>query len=513
MMLEELTNNNMLSDLKDMNQEFLQAQTVLSSHVYNKDNYRTNQYKIFSGSLIKKNYDSQNQRRSYFFECEFNNASFKNCGLTGSYFVNCTFKNCNMDFAIFDNCIFVNCIIEFNEQTEVMAASFCDSIFSNSTIKYCYFHSCSLTRIDVHGTSFNDCYMDDIIWEGSKFVDCSFNNIILENLNMEFVYIDNVTFNNTILPFASLPFAFKGIEYVINTTDDIKISSMIKSEGLSREEYVNLLPQFVNFYKYTNNYFPLANILIARNEMEQAFEVIKKAVFFLTKIHEYRTLKYFSILMRISDFTDRQKIEIYRLINNEFNKISDNQSSYATKYLYEIRDNLLNNRDDAYVTFEIDTNITSDNIINLNNFINKLELLFRNLSLSEKHYIEFRHNSPYQFFITAFADPESIILIISATYMALRGINKFYNVLLDNKQKKLNIKKTQLEINEMENIAHDYDKKFVEQIKSQKDKSSEIYNQLSDASIQVNYMNHNVYNTIINISNSNFQQYSTEQNI
>ena len=45
---------------------FTKSQTKLLEHVTNKDNYRANQYKVFNYLTINKNYNSQNQRRSYF---------------------------------------------------------------------------------------------------------------------------------------------------------------------------------------------------------------------------------------------------------------------------------------------------------------------------------------------------------------------------------------------------------------------------------------------------------------
>ena len=93
---------------------FTKSQTKLLEHVTNKDNYRSNQYKVFNNLTINKNYNSQNQRRSYFFDCTFSHASFQNCGLTGSYFINCHFVDCNLNFAIFDNCYFDNCTFEYN---------------------------------------------------------------------------------------------------------------------------------------------------------------------------------------------------------------------------------------------------------------------------------------------------------------------------------------------------------------------------------------------------------------
>jgi len=107
--------------INEVNPEFSLAQQELLKHVRNKDNYRANQYKIFSNATITENFEGQNKRRSYFFACNFNESSFKKSGFTGSYFVDCVFENCPLDFAIFDGCYFKNCKIYYNEMTTSIA--------------------------------------------------------------------------------------------------------------------------------------------------------------------------------------------------------------------------------------------------------------------------------------------------------------------------------------------------------------------------------------------------------
>ena len=165
----DIINYNFNTELSERElNEFLYSQKVLLNHVNNKDNYRTNQYKIFSGLIISKSYESQNQRRSYFIECNFKNTSFKNSGFTGSYFINCNFYNCKFDFAIFDNCYFDNCHFENSILRKILSSSFCGSIFKGVTFSLCDFDACSLTSINCYNTKFNKCTINNIIWENSK---------------------------------------------------------------------------------------------------------------------------------------------------------------------------------------------------------------------------------------------------------------------------------------------------------------------------------------------------------
>lgn len=497
---------NFLSEIEK--QEFLTAQKDLLVHVSNKDNYRTQQYKVYSGADIKKDFSSQNQRRSYFLNCTFNNSSFINCGLSGSYFINCNFENCEFNYSFFDNCFFRNCTFSFNKYENILSASFCNSIFINCTIHDCSFNSCSFTNVTFNNTVFERCCLNDIVWENAKIYFCKFDSVKLLNLNIEFVHFENNTFNNTVLPFASIPFSFKCIEYLISTEDNVRISSELNSEGITKDEYINsVIPQLICFYKYTNNYFPLANILVSIGKTNESFEIIKKSIPFLIRIHEYRTLKYISILMQNHNFTNKQKSDVYRLINHELYCQTLSQEDYwlnAEVYLFEIRNNLLNGPNKAYVTLELYTNINKDSTEKLNVLINKIESVFNCIKENESHYIEYRHNSPFQFLITAFSSPEGILEIISIFYLSLLGIDKFYNKYLDIKQKRLDIQKTKLEIEDMRNKG---DKSSLD---NQKKKIYNMHDELSENNIHVETIYHNVYNVNISEYGTDFQHYTNE---
>jgi len=490
--------------------KFILAQKKLLAHVSNKDNYRANQYKVFSAAQISGNFQSLNQRRSYFIDCKFSKANLKNIGLTGTYFKNCEFIDCIMDFAIFDNCFFYECKISFSKTTNILAASFCNSIFSCSEFYNCYFQSSSLTNIDCRNARFINCCLDNIIWENAKIIDSIFENVQLENLNLEFVFFENTKFINTMLPFNSIPFAFKCLEYLINTTDNIRISSETSNNGISRQEYIDMIPHLINFYMNTNNYFPLANIFISINKFDAAFDAIKQGVVFSIKIHEYRTLKYFGLLMRRSNFSGKQKSEIFELINSEINKqtMTSINTYNASMYLYEIRDNLLNNREQAYVSFEIYTNIERRSVSKLNFMINSIESMIAILSSESTHYIELRHSSPYQFCITFFSDMQNIKLFIATFYLAYKGINGFNNDRLNREQKKLDIEKTKEEINLLRkgNASKTQEALFDEC----ENKAKTVNCILCRKRIKINHMTHTVYNIDnVDIKNygDNFQEY------
>ena len=488
--------------------EFLTAQKILLNHVNNKDNYRTNQYKVFSGLVISKSYESQNQRRSYFINCSFKNTSFKNSGFTGSYFINCCFHDCNFDFAILDNCYFDNCNFDNNSLHKILSTSFCGSVLKHSTFALCDFESCSLTSITCYDTKLGNCTFNNIIWENAKIYNCVFDNVLIKNTNIEYVYFYANTLINTTLPFASIPFSFKCLDYIFETSDDVRIDSKIKGNGISKEEYISLVPRLISFYKYTNNFFPLANLYAATGNLNFSYETIKRSISFLVKLHEYRTLKYISLMMTMYDFSIAQKNEIYKLIKSELyvqSVSNEDKLLNADVYLFEIRNNLLNDTTKGYVTFEFYTNIETAESTKLSFFIEKIEQLFYFFKNKTTHYIEYRHNSPYQFLLSVFSTPEGISEAIAIIYLSLLGIDRFLNKYLDYKQKMLDIRKTKEEIKKFQNENNKKKSNSIEM--NPNDEYIKIHNDIKDHSININSFYHNVYN--INISNfgEDFQHY------
>ncbi|MDR0436723.1 MAG: pentapeptide repeat-containing protein [Bacteroidales bacterium] len=400
------------------------------------------------------------------------------------------------------------------KSTKIMAASFCNSKIYDSELNNCHFQSSSLTGIDCKNARFIDCIFDAIIWENAKFFHCILENVILKDINIEFVCFDNTEFIGTKFPFASIPFSFKCLEYILNTEREIKISSEVSVDGISRQEYLEKLPHLIKFYSYTKNYFPLANILVAINELDEAFVAIKQGVIFSIKLHEYRTLKYFSVLMMLSSFTGEQKSEIYELINSELNRqaMSSVNTYGSSVYLFEIRDNLLNGREKPYVSFEIYADIDCKSSAKLSTIINSIESMMTIFGSESNHYIEFRHNSPFQFLVGFFSNTQNIVALIAAFYLAYKGSYKFYNDYLDTTQKKLEIIKIKEEIKHLEKTNSEslnvevFDES--EALQKLKEVATQISNTIYANNIIINTVNHNVYNVDVGNYGYNFQEYN-----
>ena len=480
--------------------EFKFSQTLLQSYVTNKDNYRTNQFKIINGIKIKQDYSSKNQRRSYYNDCVFENAVLNHGGFTGSVFLNCKFIDCHMNFCIFDSCIFENCEFIYNLSMEILGTSFCRSVFRNTSIGNCYLHACFFTDASFIDFKFFDCKIIDIIWENAIFRNSFFKSVKLDNLNFEFVQFHNTRFIDTIIPFATIPYIFNGLSYILSTDDNIKIESEDpnnKNKFITREEYITLIPHLIKFYTYTQNYFPLANIFISLQEYEKAFKTIKEGIPFVVRLREFRLLRYFSILMQLNKFEFHQKKEIYDLINSEIAKCSLSTEEYRNWSLYiaEIRDNLLNQKDKPYLTLELSTNIQTNEYEKLTKVIEVLESVIK-FVIIDTHYIEIRHNSPFEFFVSIFSDIDNILQILGYLYMAFAGFDFFNNKFLSYKKAKLDNEKEELEIEILKQTIKENEikKGSTEESSEKLTNCKEYFDLLNKYGIVINHVNHNIYN-------------------
>lgn len=486
-MKKSIKNNN-LCDVK-----FDSAREILLSHVSNKANYREDQYKVFNGvTLSEKNFSTQNQRRSYFKECQFNNVKFSDSGFSGSKFYFCDFIDCEMNFAIMDSCEFKSCNFKYSTPKKILGASFCDSSFFDTAFFNCYFQSSSFTAAYFYKTTIINSQINGVIWENAIFESTTFENVLLDNLNFEFSHFKDVHFINTTLPFATIPFIFEGLEYLLTTTDSIKIETINLNHHdntMSKEEYIQLLPLLITFYSNTNNYFPLANILIATNNRDKAFNVIRTGVQFCIKIRDFRLLSYFSKLMNLHDFSIIQKKVIYNEIMQlvAISDLNKYERNLFNKNINNIRDNLINQRIDSYINIDLNTNILSDEynkLLTLIESINNLTDIFKSDST---FYLELRHNSPYDIFITFFSQNiPTIIEFISLALVAFKGYAYYKETILKLKNLDLQNQKLQLDIKEKEcqNISE----------------ASNINEKLTVNNIIINQINYNIHdehNTIL----------------
>ncbi len=410
---------------------FDEIKNELSLHVNNKYIFREDQIRIYNGTSFDNstNWSSKNMRRIYFSDCKFINVNFQSTGLTGSIFKNCVFYGGNFDFTIFDESFFINCTFSDNV---LKATSFCKCEFINCKMVHFKLDACFFTEAIFNDFAFDDCEITDIIWENSKFKKCSFDNVLLQKLNFEFTYFEEVKFNNTKIPFASLPFVFGGIKYILETTDAVFINTShpyYKDHRLSKEQYIKLLPELLFFYKKTANYFPVANIYFGIGNIKDGIIATIQGLKFWFGLNNYKLMYYFCNLANVYHFSISQRKELLSvieecnssvLLNESWNK----QKQWNPQYL-EMRKCLMDSQNVPYATLQFTTTINSDNYLALTKFMQTVDTLL--LPDNGYHSLEVRHNSPFCLLYTIFANEQTLFDTVVGIITILGVCDQLYS--------------------------------------------------------------------------------------
>lgn len=415
-----MNNNNI-----QVSKSFDEIKKELSLHVSNKYLFRKDQIRVYNGITFNEltDWSSKNMRRIYFSDCKFTGVNLQSTGLTASIFKNCEFNGKNFDFTIFDEALFIDCI--FNH-CSFKATSFCKSEFVNCKMYQVRLNACFFTDAIFNGFEFSDCEITDIIWENSKFKKCIFDNVTLKKLNFEFTYFEDIHFNNTAIPFASLPFILGGFPYIVNTKDNIFIKTIHPSysnQHLSKEQYLELLPDLLVFYQKTSNFFPLANVYLGLGNIDEGLKALTTGLEFWFGLHNYKMMYYFcdlaniynlSIFHRRNIFSTVEKCNSWNLVNEKW----DSQKQWNVHYC-KMRDCLLNSPSVPYVTLQFSTSINADNYVLLAEFMQTIDTLL--LPQNGYYSLEIRHNSPFELLYTFFAD-ESVLFNAIVGIITILGV-------------------------------------------------------------------------------------------
>ena len=173
------------------------------------------------------------------------------------------------------------------EYTRMNKSSFYDTVF-----KDCVFNSVSM-----NDAIFEKCQFINCTWtlsiENTIFKDTLLDTVIFKEMNFEFATFENIKSNNVKFPFPTIPFIYNGLTYISTTSDDIRITSAQKKDGLTANEYLNYIKDLKDFYTATQNYFPLVNILISQKEYKKAFNALVLGLKLSIQIRAFRMLKYY----------------------------------------------------------------------------------------------------------------------------------------------------------------------------------------------------------------------------
>jgi uncharacterized protein YjbI with pentapeptide repeats len=502
-------------------EKFELSAKILSQYVNNKDIFKTheNAYRKAIGVTIECNFSTKNQRRSYFQDCNVINTNFESAGYLGSIFKDSDFTDCNFRYANFHSCNFENTLIcSTSKSYLIKSAGFHKSTFSETIFRDISFFSCGFTDVMFSNCVFENCTFRLCSMENAIFRNCIFINVTMRTQNLEYVQFENPYMNQVILPFAPLTFLFKGLGYILHSSDKIMIySAGTEGDQISPVDYAKLLPDFINFHLYEKNYFPLANIYIATKDYGLAYKSIIAGVLEALKIRDFRMLAHFCKIIYLNDvfsFEERQQLlenittwaEIQSFRDSELHSYKLNIGNIRQMLIYD-------NFNKPTLTVLIKTNITTSKKIHI-----LIECIEKLLPINEdnRHYIELRHNSPLDAEIILICHQYyDVFKTIALLYATLHGINKFVDIisssvtkiqdiilkndkhkkyrqeyLLVNQEKQLNLEKQMLDIEKLKNEINNFKKDYGEVREIIKSNNIEIYS-----------LEHFLYNTPYIINN------------
>lgn len=489
--------------------EFEFAKKELISHMKNKEYYLHDRQNIYKDINISVDYSTKNLNQASFENCIFEKCNFSSASFVNSKFVNCKFLGCDLQSTNFRSSYFEQ--VYFDTNTIINSTR-----FGKSKLLFCHFDRCDMVSVildeaEIHDTKFNNSTWYALSVDLCLFNKTTFDKIVFRNMNFEFAIFQEIHMNNMKLPFPTIPYIFGGLKYLKETNDNVFVTSQqCLSEGLSKDKYLSLLDKLEIYYKNTNNYFPLANIYLSKDQMENSKSAIILGIERALMLHDLKLIENLTRLISFNSLFNMS--ERYDLLNYVVSKISANHTSMeltneTNKCVFNMRTLLFNTTvNGSSLHFSIKTNI-ENNSRQMAGFIGVIENMISDLQKPSHYNIEIRHNSPYEFLINVFSDYESICFTLGLLCLALKGTDKILTKVMTHISSAQNIKKQHLENKKIEQELklNEFELQQQEQdFQSRIDKATQSQKEIEQSEIITNNISYiiisNSGNQIINSS-------------
>lgn len=363
-----------------------------------------------------KDYSGENMNHQI---CEY--ATMKKCtfdfaSVTGSIYRHCTFENCTMKEADFEFCEFTDCSFFAREPIN---CSFNNSNFINTQFYDIEFDSCTLTSAYFENCHFKGGAIRCSTLENAIFKNCRFEDIDLSHLNMDYVELEEPHMTGITLAMSQIPFMFGCLEYLLKTTDTVKISGA-KNKSISITEYKNkVIPLLVQHYMDTKQYFPLSNVQLALKDYISAEESLKRGTAVCVETRDFRMLKYYCHLIVKSRF---YKPDTLHMFYRHICKMSpQGEGSYTdqrnfTRHIAEIKAALFGQNSSPHLSVTMRTDITSHKV----SLLSRILETFFTISKTDVGYginqteMLVSENSPLMIELNVYGSEKALILLLSA---------------------------------------------------------------------------------------------------
>jgi len=363
-------------------------------------------------------------KRSALKKCHCENVNFNSATFTGSQFQGVVFEGCDFSNAAADFSLFYDCkFLSGKNTTLLLNSNFSNASIINSSLSGLSIHKSVVSNALFKDTSFSACSIQYSSFENVSFYGCRFSNMELRNLNLDFAEFSHTAFENVILPFSQIPYTFGLLQSLKSAGNSLWVSSKQSKGKISIRQYFELFPALIQYYISRQEYFPLANIYIAQNNYDMAFQAIMCGIQKAGYEKDFRMLKYFCKLARLSGWCSREALNslydyIYDYRHFEPMEPFERRNYYLN--LGEIRDILIvDNPDMPALYFRFQSNILPDDKENLTSLLNTIDQTIGEIPGHPiSHKIELRHESPYD-----------ILVVAVGTIVALAYLADLFNIL------------------------------------------------------------------------------------
>lgn len=381
-----------------------------------------------SGVVLDQDYSLGRISHNYFSDCIFDGASLENVAGAGSIFTDTKFLKTDLCHATFQSSSFVRC---YFEGCQVNNCNMSECYIQETTWKNCLSGSPNMTSSLLKNCHFigskpgnlSDAILDNV----------SLENIRFTNINLEFATFKKIQTRAVVLAFSQLPYIFGGIQYIMETADDVRISSHINSDdSISVEEYIEVLKDMEIFYAAKGEYFPLANIYLAFHRYEEALTAILCGIEHAAYQKDFRMCKYFcKLITENGQFSANTLQGLYQAICNAapVSSLSEAQYYQYLRHIPEIRSMLMENPNKyPHAVLKLETEIPNRNSNQISLVLSALdELIHLNGLPLVMPSISISHNSPITFVLPLCAEPVTILAVCALILTVISKVCKVYN--------------------------------------------------------------------------------------
>ncbi len=419
-------------------------------------------------------------KRSKFYNNNYIHCTWTGNSMAGTILNSCSFEDTSICDSGFTSCNLNKIDFYANDLLTYAGNNFSNSMFMACNWKNIKIYGSAIIDSIFESNAFENCVFKSVTLESTIFKNCSFVNVNFSESNIEFADYSTCNFKDVTFSILQFPYIF-GITDIIKNKE-VKFSD---KKEINLETYLELLPQLKENFLVKGEYFPVCNILICLHKEQEALEYLRLGIQKEIENNNYRMISFYCKLGLKYDLIDSKfAYQIMDYIDNHIikNDLSEMQLKNLLLYSSKIRNQLMNfSENKLNLQFTISTNIPSTDNKTISELLELINIfLNKDVIGDNKNYIEIRHNSPFQLFVSIIQNSAAIITISEAfialikLYLKYKRNHKTINIssLIDKTISQTNLK-----------LERDFKKKLV--VQNREDKKKNIKNIIEKYSAQI----------------------------